>query len=87
MRIVSEYDGDLKGAYNIREDGGCAARQSTENIKIESKTDLPGMDVYVKEGTKGETVFIPANMGEYTLSGKTTILRDLCRFYSGKERF
>ena len=40
MRIVSEYDGDLKGAYNIREDGGCAARQSTENIRICIRTSL-----------------------------------------------
>lgn len=60
MRIVSEYDGDLKGAYNIREDGGCAARQSTENIKIESKEDKPGIEVHIKAGTKGETVSIPA---------------------------
>ena len=60
MRIVSEYDGDLKGAYNIREDGGCAARQSTENIRIESKEDKPGLEVHIKPGTKGETVSIPA---------------------------
>lgn len=60
MRIVSEYDGDLKGAYNIREDGGCAARRSTENIKIESKKDKPGLEVHIKPGTKGETVSIPA---------------------------
>ena len=39
LRIVSEYDGDFKGAFNIREDGGCAGRQSTENVKIESKQD------------------------------------------------
>lgn len=60
MRIVSEYDGDLKGAYNIREDGGCAARQSTENIEIKSKEDKPGLEVHVKPGTTGEVVSIPA---------------------------
>lgn len=60
LRIVSEYDGDFKGAFNIREDGGCAGRQSTENIKIESKTDKPGLEIHVKPGTKGEKISIPA---------------------------
>lgn len=60
LRIVSEYDGDFKGAFNIREDGGCAGRQSTENIKIEPKKDKPGIEIHIKPGTKGERVFIPA---------------------------
>lgn len=60
LRIVSEYDGDFKGAFNIREDGLCAGRQSTDNIKIESKKDKPGLEIYIKPGTKGEKVFIPA---------------------------
>lgn len=60
LRIVSEYDGDFKGAFNIREDGGCAGRQSTENIKIESKQDKPGIEIHIKPGTKGERVSIPA---------------------------
>lgn len=60
LRIVSEYDGDFKGAFNIREDGGCAGRQSTENVKIESKTDKPGLEIHVKPGTKGEQISIPA---------------------------
>lgn len=60
LRIVSEYDGDFKGAFNIREDGMCAGRQSTENVKIESKKDKPGLEIHIKPGTKGEKVFIPA---------------------------
>lgn len=61
LREVSDYDGtEFNGAYNIREDGGCAGRKSTENITIESKTDKPGIDIFVKPGTKGENVFIPA---------------------------
>lgn len=60
LRIVSEYDGDFNGAFNIREDGLCAGRQSTENIKIESKKDKPGLEIHIKPGTKGEKVFIPA---------------------------
>ena len=47
-------------AYNIREDGLCAGRQSTKNIQITSKTDKPGIDVAILPDTKGETVYIPA---------------------------
>ena len=60
LRMVSDFKGSFKGAFNIREDGGCAGRQSTENIKIESKTDAPGLVIHVRPGTKGETVYIPA---------------------------
>lgn len=60
LRMVSDFKGSFKGAFNIREDGGCAGRQSTENIKIESKADAPGLVIHVRPGTKGETVYIPA---------------------------
>ena len=59
LSVVADWDGgEFKGAYNIRKDGGCAGRASTENIQIESKTDKPGIDIRIKAGTKGETVFI-----------------------------
>ncbi len=62
LKVISDYDGisGFKGAYNIREDGQCAGRMSSENIEITSKTDNPGIDIRVKPFTKGETVFIPA---------------------------
>lgn len=60
LRIVSEFDGDFKGAFNIREDGMCAGRQSTENVIIESKKDKPGLEIHIKPGTQGETISIPA---------------------------
>ncbi len=61
LKVVSDYDGgSFDGAYNIREDGACAGRKSTPNITITSKTDKPGIDITVKPGTKGETVYIPA---------------------------
>ena len=51
----------FKGAYNIRENGDCVGRYSSENIKIESRSDnKPGIVVTVKPGTKGESVYIPA---------------------------
>lgn len=57
---ISDYDGEFHGAYNIRQDGKCAGRVSSKNIKIESKTDSPGLDIWIAPGTRGETVFIPA---------------------------
>lgn len=61
LKIISSFDsGEFVGAYNIREDSGCAGRKSSENIIIESKSDKPGIIITVKPNTKGETVFIPA---------------------------
>ena len=60
LKLVSDWNGEFKGAFNIREDGECAGRVSTKNIKIESKEDLPGLDITIMPGTKGETVSIPA---------------------------
>ena len=60
LELVSDFKGTFNGAYNIRENGQCAGRMSSENIKIESKTDKPGIDIKVRPGTKGEVVYIPA---------------------------
>ena len=61
LKAVSDYtEGGYTGAFNIRENGGCAGRQSTDNIQIEGKADGSGIDIYIKAGTKGEKVFIPA---------------------------
>lgn len=61
LKAVSDYtEGGYTGAFNIRENGGCAGRQSTDNIQIEGKPDGSGIDIYIKAGTKGEKVFIPA---------------------------
>ena len=61
LRIVADWKGiPDNAAYNIREDTGCAGRRSTEHVKIESKTDQPGIDIRVLPGTRGEMVYIPA---------------------------
>ena len=41
LRAVSDWTGEFDGAYNIRQDGGCVGRQSSKNIRIESKKDKP----------------------------------------------
>ncbi len=61
LGIVSDWKGtEFKGAYNIRENSGCAGRQSSENIKIESKNDNPGINIRIGSGAQKETVYIPA---------------------------
>lgn len=60
LKLVSDYEGSYDGAYNIRSNGQCAERNSTEHIRIVSKTDQPGLDIFIQPGTKGEKVFIPA---------------------------
>ena len=60
LRAVSGFTGKFEGAFNIREDGKCAGRQSSKNIKIESKEDGPGLIIHIKPNTKDEKVYIPA---------------------------
>ena len=62
LSLISDFDPEtgFTGAFNIREDTGCAGRQNSRNIEISSKSDKPGIDIRVKPGTKGETVYIPA---------------------------
>lgn len=48
-----------QGAYNIRENGQGVDRKSTENIQIVQKKDKNGIDIFVKPGTKNESIHIP----------------------------
>ena len=64
LHLVSDFTGSFQGAYNIREDGQCAGRQSTKNIRIESKQGLPGLEIHIAPGTKNETVYIPCTEGD-----------------------
>ena len=47
-----------EGAFNIRANGEGAARHTTANIDIVTKTDKPGIDIIIKPGTKNERVDI-----------------------------
>ena len=48
-----------QGAYNIRANSKKDSRNTTENINIVTKEDKDGIDIYVKPGTKNESVHIP----------------------------
>ncbi|MGN0291461.1 MAG: SufB/SufD family protein, partial [Lachnospiraceae bacterium] len=53
-----------EGAYNIRANGGLAGRNTTANIDIITKQDKQGIDIYVKSGTKNESMHIPVILSE-----------------------
>ncbi len=57
-----------EGAYNFRVNGKSVGRKSTNNINIESKTNVSGLDVYIKPLTKNETVHIPVAISVTGLS-------------------
>ena len=66
-------------AYNLRLNGRSVAKNVTENIKIVPKSDVPGIDVYVKDNTKGEQLHIPVIISESGV--KETVFND---FHIGK---
>ena len=60
LEKIADLTGKPVGAFNIRKDSGCEARQSTEHIAIDSRTDgKQGIDIRIKSGTKGEKCYIP----------------------------
>ena len=48
-----------EGAFSLRVNGEMFGSRSSENIEIVKKTDKPGIDIYVKPGTKKESLHIP----------------------------
>ena len=59
LATIANIHGMPKGEFNIRRDGKLVERHSSAYIEIETKTDNPGIDIRIKPGTKGESVFIP----------------------------
>lgn len=53
-----------QGAYSLRINGSLGGKNSSENIEIVSKTDKPGIDIYVKAGTKNESLHIPVILSQ-----------------------
>ena len=59
LSTIAGINGKVEGAFNLRENGQGVERYSTENIKIVPKKDKPGIDIFIRPGTKGEQVHIP----------------------------
>ena len=77
---IANIHGMPKGAFNIRKDGELVERHSSAFIEISTKTDVPGIDIHIKPGTKGETVFIPVIV---TQSGLKDVVYNT--FYIGED--
>ena len=82
-RILAEV-ADLhkvpEGAYNIRTNGQSSLRNTTANIDIVSKTDVSGIDIKIKSGTKKESIHIPVVLSESGI--QETVYND---FYIGDD--
>ena len=52
LREVADLHQVPEGAYNIRSNSASAGRRSTANIEIVSKTDVSGLEIHIKPGTK-----------------------------------
>ena len=52
--LLAQISEDIaeNSAYNIRKDGEGIRRNVTENINIVSKSEVSGIDIFVKENTK-----------------------------------
>jgi Fe-S cluster assembly scaffold protein SufB len=68
LKEVADLDALPVGAYNIRENGKAAGRNTTANIDIVTKTDKPGIDIYIAPGTKKESVHIPVIISQTGLT-------------------
>ena len=80
LATIANIHGMPKGAFNIRRDGELVERHNSAFIEIVTKTALPGIDIHVKPGTKGETVFIPVIV---TKSGLKDVVYNT--FYIGED--
>lgn len=79
LEEVADLHGIPEGAYNIRANGQMAGRNTTANIDIVSKTDKSGIDIYIKPGTRSESVHIPVVLSQSGL--EESVYND---FYVGK---
>lgn len=79
LNEISNLENMKKGAYNIRKNGEGIERKVTDNVNIITKTDKPGIDIYVKENTKFEWIHIPVIITE---GGKNDLVYN--DFYIGK---
>lgn len=79
LKEIADIEDTPKGAYNIRKNGQGIERKVTDNVNIVTKTDVSGIDIYVKENTKFEFVHIPVIITE---SGLTDVVYN--DFHIGK---
>lgn len=77
---VADLHNIPEGAYNLRANGESIGRNTTANIDIQSKTDVSGIDIRIKDGTKNESVHIPVVLSQSGI--KENVYND---FYIGED--
>ena len=69
-----------QGAYSLRINGSLYGKSSSENIEIVKKEDKPGIDIFIKDGTKNESLHIPVLLSQTGI--KELVYND---FHIGKD--
>lgn len=64
LEAVAGFHQIPTGAYNIRANGATAARNSTEHIEIIPKENGMGIDIWIKPGTKKESLHMPVILSQ-----------------------
>lgn len=64
LEQVADLHDVPQGAYSIRINGNLHGKNDSENISIVKKEDKPGIDIYIKPGTKNESVHIPVLLSQ-----------------------
>ncbi len=79
LKSIADLNGVPTGAFSLRKNGQSVKVNTTPNINIMRKQDKPGIDIYVRADTRGETVHIPVVITE---SGIDDVVYN--DFYIGK---
>ncbi len=77
---IADLHGIPEGAYNLRADGEVLSRHTTANIDIKTNSKRNGIEIYVKDHTKNESVHIPVVL---TKTGQTEVVYN--DFYIGDD--
>ncbi len=97
LEAVADLHEVPAGAYNIRANGKSIGRNSSENIEIVPKENADGIDIYIKAGTKKESVHIPVLLSQtgitemvyndfYIGEGADVVIVAGCGIHNGGDR-
>ncbi len=71
LNVINDGEFKQEGAFNLRYNGQPLCHGDSEHVKIKSKQDKNGMDVYIDGQAKGERIQIPVVV---TVSGMTDVV-------------
>ena len=81
LKEIADLEKTPMGAYNFRLNGATDSRSSSANIEVCARKDgKPGIDIFIKDGTKNESVHIPVVISQ---TGLTEIVYN--DFYVGND--